>query len=119
MLFTWNQSIEWLNNISNPDVTGPNVFPNVFEMPLDNGPSVRQAQPTKVNAATGPSVLAPNPMTTMTDAETGEQDNGITSDGAAFQLPLTIDIVWEAFDALKMILKPPRDIGGGYKAFGH
>ena len=118
MPFTRNRSIERQENTSNSDVTGPDALPDVFDVSLDNGPSVGQAEPIQVNAETGPSALTPNPMTTTTDAGTGERDNGTTSDGAVFQPPPTIDVTQEALDALKKILKPPRDTGGGYKASG-
>jgi len=120
MPFTRNRLNEEQDNTSNADVTGPNALPDVFSALSDNSPSVGQPEPIQVDTATGPSSPVPDVGTeeqfdgTMHSNRT-MHSNGTThaASDAAFQPLPTIQVAQEALDALKKLLKPPRDAGGG------
>jgi hypothetical protein len=98
-------------SVSNTDVPGPdNALPDVFDvLSGTNEHNSIEVDPDlpEISAAT--------------NAGTEERGNGTAAaipDGPEFQPPPSIEVAQEALDAIKKLLKPPRDTGGGFKASG-
>ena len=96
-----------------------NALPDVFDTLPGTNASAGEVNPNGPEAdlpdASDPLIRA------ATNVGTVERHNGTSAaifDGLAFQLPPSIEVVWEALDTIKKLLKPPRDTGGGYKASG-
>jgi hypothetical protein len=100
------------------------VFPDVFDTLSGTNTTPEECNSMEVDPK-GPEAdlldASDLLISAATNAGTEERHNGPSaaiSDGPAFQPPPSIEVVQEALDAIKKLLKPPRDTGGGYKASG-
>src|SRR6267154_1114005 len=107
------------------DATRPDdALSDIFDALSGTNASAAECNPMEVDPK-GPEADLPDAsdplISAATNAGTEERHNGTSaaiSDGLAFQPPPSIEVVQEALDAIKKLLKPPRVTGGGYKASG-